>query len=91
MPGINGRVLAERLTPKNPAMKVLYMSGYTDSFIAGHGVLKDGIHLIYKPFKEEALMRTIRELLDADEETKETHSPTGSEPVVAGSGTTLGK
>jgi hypothetical protein len=72
-------------------MKVLYMSGYTDSFIAGHGVLEDGIHLIYKPFKEEVLMRKIRELLDADKETKETHSPAGTEPVVAGSGVTSGK
>jgi len=46
MPGINGRVLAERLAPRHPAMKVLYMSGYTDTFIAGHGVLEEGIHLL---------------------------------------------
>ena len=51
-------------------MKVLYMSGYTDSFIAGHGVLEEGIHLLHKPFTEEALMRKIRELLDAGKETK---------------------
>src|SRR6266853_802558 len=31
MPGINGRVLAEHLFPLQPGMKVLYMSGYTDS------------------------------------------------------------
>lgn len=65
MPGINGRVLAEQLAPRHPAMKVLYMSGYTDSFIAGHGVLEEGIHLLHKPFTEEALMRKVRELLDA--------------------------
>src|SRR5882762_8585443 len=39
MPGMNGRVLAEQMLPRQPGMKVLYMSGYTDSFIAGHGVL----------------------------------------------------
>jgi CheY-like chemotaxis protein len=38
MPGMNGRVLADRLAPWHASMKVLYMSGYTDSFIAGHGV-----------------------------------------------------
>jgi PAS domain S-box-containing protein len=65
MPGINGRVLAERLAPRHPAMKVLYMSGYTDSFIAGHGVLEEGIHLLHKPFTEEALTRKVREVLDA--------------------------
>lgn len=65
MPGINGRVLAERLAPSQPAMKVLYMSGYTDNFIAGHGVLEDGVHLLHKPFTEETLMRKVRELLDS--------------------------
>jgi len=79
MPGINGRVLAERLAPLHPAMKVLYMSGYTDSFIAGHGVLEEGIHLLHKPFTEEVLMRKIRELLDAGKEMKETGSLAGRE------------
>jgi two-component system, cell cycle sensor histidine kinase and response regulator CckA len=83
MPGINGRVLAERLAPQHPAMKVLYMSGYTDSFIAGHGVLEEGIHLLHKPFTEEVLMRKIRELLNAGKETKETGNPAGTEPPVA--------
>jgi two-component system cell cycle sensor histidine kinase/response regulator CckA len=87
MPGINGRVLAERLASRHPAMKVLYMSGYTDSFIAGHGVLEEGIHLLHKPFTEEVLMRKIRELLDAGKETKETGGLTGTEPpVVVGPG-----
>jgi CheY-like chemotaxis protein len=64
MPGINGRVLAESLSPRQPGMKVLYMSGYTDSFIAGHGVLDPGTHLLHKPFIEEVLIRKVREVLD---------------------------
>jgi two-component system cell cycle sensor histidine kinase/response regulator CckA len=64
MPGINGRVLAEQLRPRQPGMKVLYMSGYTDSFIAGHGVLERGTHLLHKPFTEEVLIRKVREVLD---------------------------
>jgi two-component system cell cycle sensor histidine kinase/response regulator CckA len=85
MPGINGRVLAERLAPRHPAMKVLYMSGYTDSFIAGHGVLEEGIHLLHKPFTEEALMRKVRELLDASKDPKETGNAARTEvPVLAG-------
>jgi hypothetical protein len=47
-------------------MKVLYMSGYTDSFIAGHGVLEPGTHLLHKPFTQETLTRKVRELLDAN-------------------------
>jgi len=42
------------------------MSGYTDSFIAGHGVLEAGAHLMHKPFTEETLTRKVREMLDAN-------------------------
>jgi CheY-like chemotaxis protein len=64
MPGMNGRVLAEQLLPRQPGMKVLYVSGYTDSFIAGHGVLETGTHLLHKPFTDEVLIRKVRQVLD---------------------------
>jgi two-component system cell cycle sensor histidine kinase/response regulator CckA len=80
MPGINGRVLAERLAPWQPGMKVLYMSGYTDSFIAGHGVLEPGTHLLHKPFTEEALARKVREVLESHKGDKKTDS-TVAKPV----------
>jgi PAS domain S-box-containing protein len=77
MPGMNGRVLAEHLALNNPKLKVLYMSGYTDSFIAGHGVLEAGTHLLHKPFTEETLTRKVRELLD------ENGAESASEKVLA--------
>jgi two-component system cell cycle sensor histidine kinase/response regulator CckA len=64
MPGMNGRALAEHLLPRQPGMKVVYMSGYTDTFIAGHGVLDPGTHLLHKPFTEEVFLRKVREVLD---------------------------
>jgi two-component system cell cycle sensor histidine kinase/response regulator CckA len=67
MPGMNGRALSEQLLPRQPGMKVLYMSGYTDTFIAGHGVLDPGTNLLHKPFTEEILIRKIREVLDRGE------------------------
>ena len=85
MPGINGRVLAERLAPSHPGMKILYMSGYTDSFIAGHGVLEAGVHLLRKPFTEEVLVRKVRELLDENGDAKKTESMGEAESsVIAG-------
>jgi PAS domain S-box-containing protein len=72
MPGMNGRVLAEQLAAGHPAMKVLYMSGYTDTVIAGHGVLDEGIHLLHKPFTEEVLLGRVRELLDERPKAEET-------------------
>ena len=65
MPGMNGRVLGENLLGKHPGMKVLYMSGYTDSFIAGHGVLEEGTHLLHKPFTEEILIAKVSEVLNS--------------------------
>jgi hypothetical protein len=44
-------------------MKVLYISGYTDSSIAIHGVLARGMTLLNKPYTEEELMQKVRETL----------------------------
>jgi PAS domain S-box-containing protein len=66
MPGMNGRALADKLLARLPQLKVVYISGYTDSFIAGHGVLEEGTHLLHKPFTEAALIWKIREVLDAE-------------------------
>jgi len=78
MPGMNGRVLAEHLLPREPGMKVLYMSGYTDSFIAGHGVLEQGTHLLHKPFTEEVLISKARQVLDAGKKVIPHRSSTGN-------------
>jgi FixJ family two-component response regulator len=77
MPGINGRVLAERLFVMRPDAKILYMSGYTDSFIAGHGVLDQNTNLLYKPFSEDKLIEKVRSVLDAIVEPASTVPKTG--------------
>jgi hypothetical protein len=45
-------------------MKVLFISGYTDSFLAGYRILDPEMHLLHKPFTEEVLIRKVREVLD---------------------------
>ena len=75
MPGINGRVLAERLLPRQPAMRVLYISGYTDNFVARHGVLEQGMILLHKPFTEEVLIKKMREVLDGKSVGQDHNNP----------------
>jgi two-component system, cell cycle sensor histidine kinase and response regulator CckA len=64
MPGGNGPELTRRLVERSPALKVIYMSGYTEDAIAHHGVLDPGIAFLHKPFTSETLERKIREVLD---------------------------
>jgi two-component system cell cycle sensor histidine kinase/response regulator CckA len=66
MPGMTGRALADRLVAQQTGLRVLYMSGYTETTIADQGVLEPGVYLLHKPFTEEALIRKVREVLDAE-------------------------
>ena len=64
MPGINGRALVEKLSGVRPSIKSLYMSGYTDDDIVRRGFIEPSRAFLQKPFTSEALVRTVRKVLD---------------------------
>jgi two-component system cell cycle sensor histidine kinase/response regulator CckA len=66
MPKMGGPALAERLATMRPALKVLFMSGYTDRAVARQGLLSAGATYLQKPFTPESLLRKVREVLEAD-------------------------
>ena len=65
MPGTNGRGVADLVRAARPAIKVLFMSGYTDDVILQHRVLESDAEFIQKPLTSELLTRKVRSVLDA--------------------------
>jgi PAS domain S-box-containing protein len=69
MPKEGGRELAAGLTARRPAMKVLFMSGYTDQAVVNSGLPTGESAFIQKPFIPAALSRKVREILEGNGET----------------------
>jgi CheY-like chemotaxis protein len=64
MPGLDGRGLAEQLRALRPEVKVLYLSGYTDDAVVRHGVSREAVPFLQKPFSLATLAQKVREVLD---------------------------
>ncbi len=64
MPKKNGKEAYDEIKKMNPAIRVLFSSGYTSDIIYRQGILDEGIDLIMKPVMPDALLSKIREILD---------------------------
>jgi DNA-binding NtrC family response regulator len=63
MPRESGHALAARLAKVRPHMKVMYMSGYTDTRIEGMSAEGDETEFLQKPFAPAVLARKVRHVL----------------------------
>lgn len=62
MPKMGGRELAQEIASVHPETRVLFISGYSERTATP---LPEGLEFLDKPFTPEALMRRLREMLDA--------------------------
>jgi PAS domain S-box-containing protein len=62
--GINGQELARKVRSRQPAAKVLYMSGYPRDALDGDGRLENQASLLTKPFSKDELVQMVRSVLD---------------------------
>ncbi|HKI69083.1 MAG TPA: ATP-binding protein, partial [Verrucomicrobiae bacterium] len=62
--GVDGKDLAERLQQENPALKVIYASGYSANLIGEDLLLQEGVNFLAKPFEAHKLAETVRKCLD---------------------------
>lgn len=65
MPESDGPPLFASLRQRRPNLRALYMSGYADATIVRRGVIEQGTPFLPKPFTPAALVRKVRDVLDA--------------------------
>jgi len=63
MPGMTGLGLVQRIQITHPDVKVLYISGYTDTAMLHQGVLESDTAFLQKPFTPQALLKKVREVI----------------------------
>ncbi|MET0258663.1 MAG: ATP-binding protein [Methylobacterium sp.] len=64
--GMNGRQMAEAGRVVRPGLKVLFITGYAENAVLGHGHLEPGMQVMTKPFAMEALAGRIDDLIKAN-------------------------
>jgi CheY-like chemotaxis protein len=64
MPKKSGKEAYDEIRKINPAIKTLFVSGYTADKIQKEGVIEEGIELMLKPVSPRDLLRKVRAVLD---------------------------
>ncbi|HNC44653.1 MAG TPA: response regulator, partial [Acidobacteriota bacterium] len=65
MPRLSGPDLAQQVLAENPAMKVIFMSGYSKNIPLDSGLPLKSIAFLWKPFEPYDLIQKVREVLDS--------------------------
>jgi CheY-like chemotaxis protein len=69
MPLMGGTVMAEWLRTTYPGIKVIFTSGYVDDTIGQETLPEPGVAFLSKPYVPAVLVRTVREMLDGENES----------------------
>jgi two-component system, cell cycle sensor histidine kinase and response regulator CckA len=64
MPGMKGPEVYQRVLEIHPETRALFMSGYTADVITRHGVLKEGLQFIQKPFSAKTLLSKVEQIIN---------------------------
>jgi PAS domain S-box-containing protein len=62
MPEMSGKELSNRISSVRPSIRTLFMSGYSSSMVAEHGVF-EGVNFIHKPFTIKDLSSAVHDTL----------------------------
>jgi two-component system, cell cycle sensor histidine kinase and response regulator CckA len=64
MPVMSGQELGELLAALHPELRMIFMSGYSDSAIEHHGIVDRKAAFLEKPVMAGALLSRVRQVLD---------------------------
>ncbi len=64
MPKLNGKLMAQKIRAKNPAIKILFMSGYLSDVLTPAEMKNGQVQLLEKPFTPSELLQFVRRGLD---------------------------
>ena len=64
LPHVNGRKLAEMARASRPALKVLFVSGYSEDAIVRGNLIEAGMDMLTKPFALDTLGAKVRAMIE---------------------------
>jgi len=67
MPRLGGRQVMNHIQMRNLRIRFVFSSGYSENAIHTGFVIKEGLHLITKPYRRSELLKIVRSVLDAPE------------------------
>jgi two-component system cell cycle sensor histidine kinase/response regulator CckA len=70
LPRLSGRELADEIVANRPRIKVLFMSGYTDSAVVNSAILQKEVAFLQKPFTPRSLVEKVSEVLERSGRTR---------------------
>ncbi|MGD9765855.1 MAG: response regulator transcription factor [Candidatus Binatia bacterium] len=74
LPGTSGLDLQRELTGRDPALPVIFITGYGDIPTSVRAMKAGAVEFLAKPFREEDLLNAIRQALDKSREAQRTRS-----------------
>ncbi len=67
MPKLSGHDVYRRIKDECPEMRVIFCSGYDPETAQSQFIVNEHLRLVEKPYDPATLLRTVREVLDAEE------------------------
>jgi PAS domain S-box-containing protein len=66
MPGMNGKVLADKIVKLSDSINILYTSGYSEDYINAENIVFDEDRFLQKPFTIKNLAKKVKHILSSE-------------------------